>query len=742
MSDPPTIRGYEIGELLGEGAHARVHRATDARGRELALKILRRRADEDATGTARLLREAEILRTLDHPNVVRSYGAGTTTDGRPYLAMERVEGESLHERVAREGPLEPTDAWSIVRAVADGLASAHARGVLHRDLKASNVLLDTRGRAKLGDFGLAKRAEDPQLSRDGASTGTPATMAPEQWWGAGIDERTDVYGLGAILYEALCAAPPWQAREGTEDAADLLHRVATEEPPLLSERLSERSSERRTKLPVSVEDLVRRCLAREPSRRPPDVEAFLREGDAAFGRRDRWRASEPLAWGLAALSIPLVLGFAGTHDPITWMREAGWGSYAIGLSFPLAAFLSWRFVGARPFAPLLPLVQGAAGFATGMMTVGAFVASADAETRFVMFHVGVAEASTGWFLGACASASVLAMVAVIDLPLARPSRRALVVAAVLTLGGLLSADLGGAAACVFAAALVLRGALARAPHALAALGATLTLGLAAWVRLAGASARLWDTDLDRAARALALAELGRAQLAVLGAVAVGALALVVAAPWRGLRAWPRRRVIYGVVGAALTFAALALPWLSMQREEARLAADLATRFSVWAELDPPAGSGEREARLGPTLQIGRARIALDGEVVLPTDALARDSPTVTLVLAQRLGARLDPSATPALVIAADRSLPFALVARALRVANELGVRRVDVLLLPGAPLRLSPSAPAEAAMVLPGDLRSLDVELSSDEGLAPESGATFAEVVSTLERAPGHRLRL
>jgi hypothetical protein len=694
--------------------------------------------DEDATGTARLLREAEILRTLDHPNVVRSYGAGTTVDGRPYLAMERVLGESLHDRVAKDGPLAPADAWTIVRGVAEGLASAHARGVLHRDLKASNVLLDTRGTAKLGDFGLARRTEDPKLSRDGASTGTPATMAPEQWWGAGIDERTDVYGLGAILYEALCAAPPWQARDGTEDAAELLHRVATEEPPPVSERLAERGAT----VTTSVDDMLRRCLAREPGRRPPDVEAFLREGDAAFGQRSRWRGLEPFAWAGLALAIPLALGFAGTHDPRTWMREAGWGSWAILVSIPLAAFLAWRFVGARPFAPLLPLLQGAVGFATGMILVGAHVASADAETRFVLFHTGVCEASTGWFLGACATAAVLAMVAMTDLPTSRPTRRAWIVAVVLLLSGALSLEAGAAAVCAFGAALVLRGALSRAPHALAALGAVLTLGLAAWVRIEAASARLWDTDLDRPARAIALAQLDKEQLAVIGAIGVASLTLLAAAPWRGLLAWPRRRVVFGALGAALTVAALAVPWLSMEAERARLEADLASHLAVWGELDPPYGRGEREARLGPTLQIGRRRVALDGEVVMPTDALRGDAPTGPLVLAQRLGARLDPDASPALVVAADRSLPFARVARALAVARDLGARRVDVLLLPSAPVQLGPSAPVEARMVLPRDLRSLDVELSRAGGLTPEPTATFADVVLALERAPGHRLRL
>src|SRR5690606_36047317 len=149
---PERAGRYTLGELLGEGAAARVYAATDEAGREVAIKRLRAPASDDPVAAVRLQREGEVLASLDHPGLVRVLEVGADADGRPFLAIERVRGESLRARLDATGLLPEPDAWRVVRAVALALSTAHAAGVLHRDLTPSNVLLDARGRPKLGDF--------------------------------------------------------------------------------------------------------------------------------------------------------------------------------------------------------------------------------------------------------------------------------------------------------------------------------------------------------------------------------------------------------------------------------------------------------------------------------------------------------------------------------------------------------------------------------------------------------------
>lgn len=713
----PRIDGLTIGAALGEGAHARVWAAVDAHGREVAVKVLRHRDDELAA--SRLRREARVLDALEHPGIVRLLGAGETADGAPYLVMERLEGESLRERLAGDGLADEAEAWSVLRAVAEALGAAHSMGVLHRDVTSGNVIFDGHDRVRLCDFGLARRAADPTVSRDGASTGTPAYMAPEQWWGAGVDERTDVYGLGALLFEALTGTPPWEG----EDPAELIHRVATSDPPSAAERGAR----------LEVDRFLGRCLARSSEDRPRDVASFIREGDAVFGRRRRGFVEfEPWGWALAIAASPIVLTFGGTRAPLEWVREAGWGAWGVIAAFVLAVGLVVRRPASRAVAPLLPLLMGALAFETGMQMVRRHVERAEPELRFVSFHVGVAEASAGWFIGAALAGSALVWVAVREAgePV-RPGRVEIGLAAFCLLAGLLAGELGAIVTCALAGALVLRGASRRPSSALAAAGAIAAVALMSWVTLVSDAARLFDSELERAARGVALTRLAEARVATVGASFVAWLALVSVGRWRGVRAWSRRRIVFGAVGAALTLGALIVPWLSMEVGRRGLADTLSSHLSIWSELDPPSGPGVGPARLGPTLQIGRRRVTLDGEPVLPVAGLR--SETGQLVLAQHLGAALSPGELPQLVVAADRATPWRTLEVALRVAHELGVRQVDVLLIPGDVLRPLPSAPPETAIVLPGDLRAFPLVLGA-EGARIEGERPFAEVASTLQR--------
>jgi tRNA A-37 threonylcarbamoyl transferase component Bud32 len=717
---------YVLSDLLGEGGAARVYAAKDERGRDVAIKRLRRPASEDPTSARRLEREADVLRGLDHPGLVRVLDSGRDEEGHSYLALERVDGVSLRDRIAKDGPLDEREAWRIVRATALALRAAHAAGVLHRDLTPSNVLLDTKGRPKLGDFGLARRASDPKLSREGESSGTPAYMAPEQWWGTTIDERTDVYGLGAILYECLTGAPPWQG-----EPADILHRIATGEPPSVSDHARVRPE---------VAAFVRRALEREPRGRPTDVVAFIAEGDRAFGHTRRELPYVPVTIAIAVMATPILLGFAGTHDPRAWIIEAGYGG---PLTFALAAIgavLARYLRTLCPIAATLPMLSGALVFFTGMQRVMSGVDRAPAEERFVLFHLGLAEASSGWFLGAACAAALLAAIATWPSAgdtLERPNVRA-IAAAVICVGlAIFAAERGAIVVLVIAAVLALvgtRGPIA-AISSIAAVGA---LGLTAWVRLASESARLWSGDLTIAERARELTHLDAQETTVWMVTIAAIAALIACAKWRGLRAWPRARVITLFTTALVVMLALIGPWIASERDRRLLWGSLASHFSVWSELDPPRGAGA-PARIGPTLQLGRTRVAVDGEDVAPLASL--ESTMGALLVAQRLGPKLTlPDEGPHLVLAADRSLPFVVIARALRAAYDLGVRRVDIVQLPGALVRPDPRAPPEARVVLPRDLRAFEIELSIDESARPAGDARFDRVVPMLARE--RRLRL
>ncbi|MBX3275750.1 MAG: serine/threonine protein kinase [Sandaracinaceae bacterium] len=718
-SDGRTIDGYTLGAPLGAGASADVLAATDARGRPVAIKRLRRSAREDPTGTERLLREAEVLRGLDHPGLVRVLGAGRDPDDHPYLVLERVDGRSLRARLDDEGALAPQEAWRIVREVALALRAAHAAGVLHRDLTPSNVLLDARARAKLGDFGLARRTDDPRLSREGASTGTPAYMAPEQWWGAAVDERTDVYGLGAVLYECLGGAPPWRG-----EPADVLHRIATAEPPPLAARV-----------PAEGAAFVRRALARDPRERPADVARFIAEGDRAFAHA---RAHVPwlaLALGGLVLASAVALGFGGSHDPRVWIHESGVGGLTTLACAALALSLGARRASWRPLLEALPLFAGALAFLTGMAVVSAHVSAAAPEERFAFFHYGLAEASAGWFLGAALSAALFAAGAARlgpDERVPRPGLRAVLAACACVLAAALAWEPGAAAVAALAIGLTLSGAPSRgADAALCATMAVASYGLMAWVRLESAAARVWDEGLSRAARAEVITRLDAAEDATWVVTGVAVVALAASAEWRGVRAWPRRRVLARSAVAIAALGALAGPWLVAQLDRRALTDALAPHFSVWRELDPPAGAGDGPARLGPTLQLGRRRIALDGRDLAPLAAL--DGRTGPRLVAQALGPRVELGGPgPELVLAVDRSIAWRRVERALAAAADLGVRRVDVVTLPGAMPRLAPSAPAAARLVLARDLAAFEARLELDGRERLPAGARFEEVARAL----------
>ena len=225
--------GYRLDELIGHGGMGVVYRAYDLRlKRTVALKLVAPELALDERFHARFARESELAMSLEHPNVVPIYDAGDV-DGRLYLAMRHVEGTDLRALLRAEGALDPAQALAIAGQVAAALDAAHARGLVHRDVKPSNILLDAGEHVYLADFGLTRRFDEQGAQpSDGRSLGTPAYLAPEQIEGAAVDGRADIYSLGCLLFECLTGEAPF--------AGDSRLAVAwahlEEEPPSASER--------------------------------------------------------------------------------------------------------------------------------------------------------------------------------------------------------------------------------------------------------------------------------------------------------------------------------------------------------------------------------------------------------------------------------------------------------------------------------------------------------------------------
>jgi len=299
---PETIAHYRISSKLGEGAMGEVYRATDSKlGREVAIKLIPEDFAKDSTRMARFTREAQVLASLNHPNIAAIYGVEDRA-----LIMELVEGQTLQERI-KQGPIPLDEALEIARQIADGLEAAHEKGIVHRDLKPANIKITPGGTIKLLDFGLAKSdgpwtsataVEDaPTLTVASTGTGvilgTAAYMAPEQARGRNVDKRADVWAFGVILYEMLSGAQPFTG----ETITDVLASVVRHDPDLDT-------------VPARVRSLLRRCLEKDPKKRLRDAgDAMLllepAGGEVVAPSRHRgplWTAVAVAAVLLAALA--------------------------------------------------------------------------------------------------------------------------------------------------------------------------------------------------------------------------------------------------------------------------------------------------------------------------------------------------------------------------------------------------------------------------------------------------------
>jgi serine/threonine protein kinase/Tol biopolymer transport system component len=313
------LREYEVQSLLGVGGMGEVYRAHDPRlGRDVAIKVLPSVFASDRDRLRRFEQEARAAAALNHPNILAIFDIGATGEAIPYVVSELLEGETLRERL-RRGPLPVRKTVDLALQVTGGLAAAHEKGIIHRDLKPENLFLTTDGRLKILDFGLAKLTrglgsspfDAPTLQREtgaGVVLGTAGYMSPEQVRGLAVDQRSDIFAVGAIVYEMLSGVRAFHGDTG----ADTMNAILSQDAPPLSEV--------NPTIPPALERIVRRCLEKNPNERfhsirdaafaleaISDIPASQESGLGSAAKTIAPRRRIYMFWGLA---VVLVIGLA------------------------------------------------------------------------------------------------------------------------------------------------------------------------------------------------------------------------------------------------------------------------------------------------------------------------------------------------------------------------------------------------------------------------------------------------
>jgi hypothetical protein len=308
---------YEVIALLGEGGMGQVYRARDLRlEREVAIKVLPPHLANDAWALGCFEREARAVAALSHPNILAIHDIGTE-NGISYAVVELLEGVTLRGRLAGR-PLPGAKVLEVAEAVAEGLAAAHAKGVIHRDLKPDNVFLTSDGRVKILDFGIARvrpvptdtggEASSP-LTQTGQVMGTLEYMSPEQARGGEVDARSDIFSLGCVLYEMATGHRAFARATPADTLAAVLH----EDP------FETRTTARRVPLPL--ERIIRRCLEKTPDERfqsARDIGFALKEASAEVGPETRLAWLRPVVWIVVLVVAAVAM--------LRWSRPLGDGT--------------------------------------------------------------------------------------------------------------------------------------------------------------------------------------------------------------------------------------------------------------------------------------------------------------------------------------------------------------------------------------------------------------------------------
>src|ERR687895_1742963 len=246
---------YRVLRRLGSGGMANVYLAEDEElGRRIAIKILNERHAADEQFIERFRREAKNAAGLSHPNIVQIYDRGEA-EGTYYIAMEYLEGQTLKEMAAHREPLPVGEAIAYARQILAALRFAHRKGIVHRDIKPHNALIDDDGRLKVTDFGIARAGPSSQMTEAGSIIGTAQYLSPEQARGSAVDQRSDLYSIGVVLYELLTGTVPFTGDTPVEIA--MKHLSDTPRPP----------SALRTEIPPDLDMVVLRALAKNPDDR-------------------------------------------------------------------------------------------------------------------------------------------------------------------------------------------------------------------------------------------------------------------------------------------------------------------------------------------------------------------------------------------------------------------------------------------------------------------------------------------
>jgi len=321
------LGSYEVAAQIGAGGMGEVYQAHDTKlARDVAIKVLPQAFAHDAERLSRFQREAKMLAALNHPNIATIHGleqSGSTS----YLVMELVPGETLQERVKRDGPIPMEEALDIAKQIAEALEAAHEKSIIHRDLKPTNVKLTPEGKVKVLDFGLAKAyagdaanddpSNSPTLSAaatmQGVILGTAAYMSPEQARGKAVDKLTDIWAFGCVLYELLSGKQTFHG----ENVTDILAAVVRADPDWQVLPLA---------TPQKVRDLLRRCLQKDKALRLRDV------GDARIEIQEALSDSSITSPNFAAPAK--AMGSPGRRELIL-----GLGALMIGAA--IAGLASW-----------------------------------------------------------------------------------------------------------------------------------------------------------------------------------------------------------------------------------------------------------------------------------------------------------------------------------------------------------------------------------------------------------------
>lgn len=323
---PGAVLGpYRIQKNIGRGGMGHVFLAEheDTKQR-VALKVLSPELATHADFVARFHREARLLAALDDDRVARVFFSGAA-EGVPFFAMEFVEGRNLEELLRDEGRLPPPRAIELMAATAQGLAAAAKRGLIHRDVKPTNLLLDAKGRLKLVDFGLARTVDsESRLTVTGTVIGTPYYLSPEQALGKPVDVRSDIYSLGATFYHLLCGSVPFEA----ESPVAIIMRHVHQPPDALTKRSKH--------VPEPLARIVMRCMAKDPTRRYQDYDELLADLDAA--RAGKPVVAPPESASIAGNAPSFVVDL---EDAARVLRSAGRRRrvFAFAIDFAVAAIV-------------------------------------------------------------------------------------------------------------------------------------------------------------------------------------------------------------------------------------------------------------------------------------------------------------------------------------------------------------------------------------------------------------------